>query len=840
MRYTALILKGYRRMSLNQIGTFTIRPTEAIQLILGTNGSGKSSLIKELTPLPANPADYIKEGSKEIHIVDRGHQYVLTSSFSSGNKHSFIKDGEELNPGGTGSVQKELVRQEFRITADTHDLVTGMESFTSMSPSRRREWFTQLSDVNYDYAITVYNRLREEYRNVSGALKLDKKQLVTEQARIVTEEEQQQLIKDVKELHVEMTRLIEMRAPVERPLSEVDAARKKTEAQLRSLSERLLTLRVESPAHLRRNDWGELEKPVFNSVEDVDRFLEGIRHRITAQEAVLSKSVTDHEKLKETVEILKKRGTDGVKSVQLRIQQARDARDALLKGRQLKLEGMDPVAAMQSFESIHEAMFDLLSRLPENQDEQFSRAKLDQQREHLLQLKDTRTKKGQELAHFQAKKQHLEQHKASGATTCPKCQHTFTQGVSPEALEVLARQIEQSQSQLAELETWVAKTEERIAHIQSYGELFREVHQTMRGTPALRPFWDHLLGTDYLRTAPKVAANMLLGALREDLELEVKAKRHVDDIDELTKLLVQSEELGDQSLAEVSLKLGESSLQIEALTRTLSEARQELNAFMQYRRQLMEAIDLAEQITVARRSFSDLTNMQVETLRRMTIQQCIQQTQSTLARKEEILNALNQQKAVVESLTRTIARRTLEEEALKASVRALSPTDGLIAEGLLGFIKSFTHQMNQLIRKIWAYPLEIQPCGMSGEKGAELDYKFPLLVGSRDNIVQDVSRGSSGMQEIVDLSFKVIAMKYLHLEQGALMLDEFGKTLDLEHRHAAVMAIKTLMDTKPFTQLFMISHYESHYGAFTNAEVCVLDARNIAVPKVYNTHVSMH
>jgi ABC-type hemin transport system ATPase subunit len=129
---------------------------------------------------------------------------------------------------------------------------------------------------------------------------------------------------------------------------------------------------------------------------------------------------------------------------------------------------------------------------------------------------------------------------------------------------------------------------------------------------------------------------------------------------------------------------------------------------------------------------------------------------------------------------------------------------------------------------------------MSSERGAELDYKFPLLVGTRDNIVADVSRGSSGMQEIVDLAFKVVALNRLRLDHGPLTLDEFGKTLDLEHRHAAVMAIKTLMDTKPFTQLFMISHYESHYGAFTNAEVCVLDARNIAVPKVYNTHVTMH
>ncbi|WP_144106738.1 hypothetical protein [Paraburkholderia sp. BCC1886] len=839
MRYAELLLKGYKRLQLNQVETFILRPTQIVQLILGTNGSGKSSLLRELTPLPANSADFAKDGKKAITIEDRGHTYVLTNDFGAEKKHSFIKDEEELNHGGTAAVQKELVKQEFQITNDTHELVTGLEIFTQMSPSRRREWFTQLSDVNYDYAISRYNRLREEFRNVSGALKLDKKQLVVEQSKVITEEEQQRLIQEVRALHVEMTRLIEMRSPIERPIEQVDRDRLAAEEQLRLLSERLLRLRVEAPMSMVRNEWGELQRATFASVGAVDQHVENIRHQITAQEAVLSKSVTDHEKLKENADILKRRGTDGVKSVQLRITAAREARDELLKGRQLGLEGFDPRAALKALDSVDRTLEGLLMELPVNEDQRFSSAKLNEQREISGQVKQQRTAKAAEVAHWEGKKQHLEQHKANGRTECPKCHHVFTQGVSEEAFTVLTNQIEKAKAELRGLDERLAGLDEVIGTNQSYGELFREVQLTLRGTPALSPFWDHVLETRFLQSAPKRVVT-LLHALRQDLELELKAQRHIDEIGELQKLLVQSEELGDASLAEVTQQLGEASLVIESLTKALAGARQQLHAFQTYRRQLTEAFELQFKIEQTVKSFETFTHHQVETLRRMAIQRCLEQTQSALARKEEILNVLNQQKAIVANLTLTIARRTLEEEALKMTVRALSPTDGLIADGLLGFIKSFTQQMNQLIRKIWAYPLEILPCGMSSDRGTELDYKFPLMVGTRSNVVDDIKRGSSGMQEIVDLAFKVVAMKYLGLDHGALPLDEFGKTLDMEHRTTAMQAVKQLMETRPFTQLFLINHYSELYGSFTNAEVCVLDSRNIAVPQTYNTHVTMH
>jgi hypothetical protein len=70
----------------------------------------------------------------------------------------------------------------------------------------------------------------------------------------------------------------------------------------------------------------------------------------------------------------------------------------------------------------------------------------------------------------------------------------------------------------------------------------------------------------------------------------------------------------------------------------------------------------------------------------------------------------------------------------------------------------------------------------------------------------------------------------LGLDKGPLSLDEFGKTFDEAHQSAATQVILQLLEQLNFSQLFMISHYESCYGAFYNAQITVMDKRNITVP----------
>jgi hypothetical protein len=160
-----------------------------------------------------------------------------------------------------------------------------------------------------------------------------------------------------------------------------------------------------------------------------------------------------------------------------------------------------------------------------------------------------------------------------------------------------------------------------------------------------------------------------------------------------------------------------------------------------------------------------------------------------------------------------------------------------IAEGMLGFIRTFVAKMNALIAKVWTYRMEVHDCSTE-EESAELNYKFPLSTPNLPKPTIDVAHGSSAQKQMVDLAFRIIMAQCLGLDRGPLALDEFGTGFDEGHREAATQVISQLMNQLNFSQLFMISHYDECYGAFYNAQITVIDKRNITIPgnRKYNEY----
>jgi hypothetical protein len=202
-----------------------------------------------------------------------------------------------------------------------------------------------------------------------------------------------------------------------------------------------------------------------------------------------------------------------------------------------------------------------------------------------------------------------------------------------------------------------------------------------------------------------------------------------------------------------------------------------------------------------------------------------------------VLTNIKSQKNTVDNIINNINELESEEIALSILVKQLSPSDGLIAEGLFGFIRGFISQMNSIIKKVWTFPLEIKPCELTDNNSVDLDYKFPVKLSS--NTVSDVSKGSTGMIEIINLAFKIVALKFLGLQNAPLILDELGRTLDTAHKTGIINLTKQLVEQHIFTQVFMVSHDFSQYSAMLNVDTCVLSPDNIILPVSYNEHVKM-
>lgn len=845
MRYTYLEMFKCIRLLLNNVTMFRIHFTDPIQLILGTNGSGKSSIIDQLTPLPPDPNAFSKGGYKIIKIEDRGNSYVLKTTFlTSSTKHSFKKNDEELNPGGTATAQKELVYQEFRITPDIHDLLRGDEKFTEMLPTRRREWFTKLADTDYDYALGVYVRLAKRARDLSGALTMAKKNLVSETNKAISLAEEEKLQREVDEAVRQLNYLIEHRTPLDKPVSHYEDEQQHLLAEIDKLSRYLLRMKFETPYGVDprfpaiRNEWGEMTQNHFQSLEQIDEVIQQFQHEIISKEAVIGELVTQHEEMQKTHQIISQAGDDGVKSLIEKIEQLQQKRNAVLRQRKLNIEGCHPVNCLSAFDSVYETLFQIFSELPENGNRYFTQKTLDtitesqlEKKNQLLQLQDTVNK-------LLAQKIHFEEHKNQGESTCPVCCHKWFPGFNSGAYEKALKQIDEKNEAIEKLTKIIAEQDDEITIIRAYGIQYRTFSQCVKSWPILSPFWDYLLGTEFPINAPRKVLTVM-DQFKHDLEKEFTAMKINEEIESTAKLISSAEQIGDVKLFEINAKLHTCDISIEEHTTALHRLKKELGHYQLCRRQLSEGIDIGKKLATICSNAEAVTKDMIEMSRRETLNHCISQLQHSLAIKQESLSSAILQKGIIAELEKQVTNLTLQETAVKEMVRVLSPTEGIIAEGLLGFIRSFTNQMNNFIRKIWSYPLLIYSTGVTGADGTELDYKFPLMVQVKENIIPDVSKGSDGIREVVNLSFKMVASRYLGLQDGPLSLDEFGRALDKGHQVAAGAAIKTIMDTSGYTQLFMVSHQHGHYGAFTNAQFCVLDAKNIVTPAVYNQHVTI-
>lgn len=725
------------------------------------------------------------------------------------------------------SVQKVLVEQEFGINQDIHDLVMGRVRFTQLKPTERRVWFTRLSEVSYDYAIETFKKLASRYRDAQGSVRRLKTRLVTETEKVITVEEQRKLESELAELELDFVHWSNLHNPQYPIDGRFTTEREQGQAMLEQLAKRVLKFDMNIPGY---GHW--------RSMEEVEHQLTKLRHQLSGAEAELAIYVKEHDRIDRIVDALRKTGAEGVTSLEGKIRPLQEQRDAALQRMRLKLVLPDPITAKNALETIRESLEATLLTLPANEGNKFSRSRL-------AELKSGRDLRVAELNEAQSKlnkaiasRDHADAHRSRGSTICPKCQHTWVDGFSETQYAANEKHIEKLTEQLGELKKMIADAEVEIATIVEYSNCYRDFTKLVQTWPVLQPFWDHLLEDHLVFKAP-VRAATFIGMLAYDLDQAQQADKLDREIQSLRDMIATALVAGDADLEEALDEQATCEAQVGQVTGRIQALTSEIGACQFFKNRINELLNFAEQIEYLGSQLEMLTLKELESEYHALVRKMLESTLLQLNQKREVVHNAKLQRATVESITHQIEDELLEEEALRGLVKELSPTEGLIAEGLLGFIRNFTGQMNHVVHKIWSYPLQVLPCGGVDSDAAELNYKFPLMVSSRTNVVPDVSGGSSGQKEMVDLAFKVVGMRYAGLSEFPLFLDEFAASFDETHRTAAMLAIKALMDQYPFTQLFMVSHYEGNHGTLTNAEVMVLCGLNITVPSKYNQHVDI-
>lgn len=832
MKILKLTLKGCHRLELSGIRKITITPDTNVLMILGTNGSGKSSLMDLLSPLPADKNDFDKDGYKEIELLHNDVKYTLRSDFKEG-KHSFFNHltNEELNIGGTITQQTQLVKDYFNYTDKIHRLLTGKDKFTDMSPLKRKEWFTLLCDTDYTYAISVYNKVKEKKRDIEGALKKLKQYLV-----VLNNQEQEEDIAYINQTIKEKESLIEYLKdtfPMKDGYADIDYQQSLKDRVVRANrdmdTKRKVMLKSVHEVRLR-----EITSEVYTKAKDEIQSLQTRHDQLEGQYQALINQYQEMDvrvaKMKTVTQedILKLK--DEIDNVNKRIQSRKDALSNKSVPYPLDQAETRYNTYLGASSAISDTVDDIYDLDPTTSGERLDQL-THQHRELGVKLNtyDTKIAKVEEAIRL------MEEKEAKEKVSCPNCNHAFHPGFNQEmytkyqeGLANLRKNRGLCQADYDKLTVLVDRINHDYTRLKMFADLGRSYPLFMADIVR-----DAIKDKVYFTSPGTIKAKIVeYSALLENQCQLDRDTKTLEDLEKRYSELVNIDNEHKGALIEALFKLEGKITQMKVEKSHLESALIKCSDIIR----LYETyIDSKGQLEHALKVYDEADLAYIEHqfyLYAMSLIQEERQVMSNLTQKQlAYLNRESNRNSFVKQIE-ALEHDLLVHEAMET---ALNPQDGLIAEGLLGFIKRFIAKMNGLIATIWTYPLLIHPSKFNdGESTDELSYRFPITVGMNKRVGKDASLGSEGIKEVIDLAFKMIAMHSLGLKGYPLYLDEFGRTFDAKHRENALKLIERLAQEYVEDQIFMVSHYYMEYSVIQGVSYCVLSDENIVLTQGVN------
>ena len=820
MLYNLIELKGYKRLSLNKIETIKITPQNKFHWILGSNGSGKSSLVREITPLAANHAHYHKGGYKLMHLTDKGINYRLLSDFRGlKNTYSFIRIvnevEEELNPGHTATVFNNLVFQIFGITKEIHEFSLGYKEFTRMSTPDRKQWMTRLSSVDYSFALNYFKRLTGVYRDRLGSIKTDHERLIDAKKHLVSPEQVTALESRVVDLKEQLHYLNSICPNPSIPYNQAnqqfkDLQNKLLEARARqkkALQQSLHLMPLEAPETLTMR-----EHQLNSRIELFQEQKQQIFDRLDGYRKQLDQHVllhdTDQKTLEQTI-LLKNERIDVLKNIY----------------------GDDPsINPKQALEEFHSWMNELEIMVPElvpDLDEDLNEENYAVYCEKLHQCQRSLGQLDVQKAKLQKDLSDAKECAHNPSIVCPACDHQWVPGHS----EALIRKLETFLLENAELYKKHKLVHDEVLEPVTKYIKFKKGMEYLNNLvwkyPNFKPFWQTIFFNKVHLFNPETIRDKAFH-FRADLNemLELQSLRQ-----EVKELIHKLELLSNSSVQSVKVLQAENDRLESSLDRIFKELDQlseERNYVVSKSKFAAYLDNLRIQTEKDKKLLDELFQVNFEHFQRGKLSDLMLTTNAELMQVEKQIRSVEVQKGQIEMLEGNLEKTKAQAKLLKAAVDALSPSSGLIAKGLTGFINHFVGLVNSVIEKGWSYSMKLIPVMPDENDQIELDYKFMVKV--KDEEVPDIELCSSGQQEIINLAIRIVALAFMRLDDGTLFLDEFGARMDAAHKASAFDMVSKLLINSNFKQIFMISHFEGIHNRGLEADITVLCPANIQLP----------
>lgn len=831
----SVTIDNFKRFKVSNIKSLKLDINKSVQCIIGTNGSGKSSLLEQTKPIVPVKSDFNK-GRRVIDIECDGDVYKLVSDFRhSGKSHGFFRNNEELNIGHGANIQQELIEKYLKISPIMLKILSCNIDICNMTLSRRKELFLQLNPIDISLFTKHHKRIRKRFNAVKSNLSMLYERKSELKQKKISNDEMTEIYKRKKYFEQEKFKCTKMIIKLQTLLEGIPNDIQNHNVDLPEVSN------VIRQFNLLDAKYSNIDTLISNTKLKIDQLDENLSHENKSIDKLLSEIEEYNNHLRHTTQ------SEKIVIIDTKIKDNKielDKLDKVHNDTNLDISTLQKLIDNKSI--IIQEIIDWINVFREYDHQVIlTKEEVDQIKNKLSEYNNKMYSSTNIIETIEKEKSNIESEILANKNI-----------IIPDGCEKdicsLYKQYENGYKnrdiRYKEVLTQYNNHQNRIT---KYGKLISTMNDKLNSQTIIRKQLidlDNILNRyAYLKQLIRDRINIKDILMREPYEFIKHVKELFFDLENITTKEMLSSEVNDllkeltilKSSSNISLKfirgiLDKNKLKYEKKRRVydyLERAKlglnKKLSKYILYKSIYDKLISFENDLEL---NFENMKILKSKEFYELFLSDVLTYSNELDIELKSVLETIKNQEFIDERLKKEIIKpiKALSKDKdildiLEKSLRMIS------LEYTKDFLNKFIEISNFILSKILTYPMILDKI-----KTNDINFTFPITIN--DIKIPDINEISSGQKDMLKLSFNVALIIILDKVMYPLFIDEIDKTLDEVHKSRLIEVLNFLLDERIISQLFLINHHIILQEGF-NGNVLVLDENNISTPEKYNENV---